>query len=937
MSLQVWLPLNGHFNNYGLSGATTSLVNAPAVINSNRGKCYNFNPNNENNQGIELNIPNMPQWIQSEFSIAFWVYHRKTAGRSIIFGNFNLGTSYAFNVEKMANSNALRIYMQAKPDQTVSACVLPENTWTHVTITKSKTGIEVFKNGSSVYTRAHTGTDLWSSADGVKYRIGRDGRSDATSLNGMVSDFRIYDHVLSTKEIKELSKGLILNYAFDNPYNIATTNLINVANGTFTKNANSAWHQGLTCPKTYVTPGKTYVWSFEVQQIKGSNTYTAQFDANCTDENGVYTGNDATMSSSVTCGALTIPKNGNWLKCWIKATIQTDAGKPYLHHTFCPNVTAEEAIFAYRNVMLEETSDVNPFTPYGEPRDGILEDVSGFGNHGSLIGNCRNSTDTDKGNYSLWINPASPGVNTATGAAYTRSPLSLSNVKNFTIAANVKMNTWGSQVSGLFSFSFNGSAPGDYQASFNHRDSAFDFKDTAGTVTRLSLGTDDLPAKSNWTHIAITFNGTNLKLYKNGVFVREKVLTTAADWVGCEYLYLSYSQAGGVHRICDSQFSDFRFYTTTLSDVEIKKLAEKDAAVDPDGNYYCFGLDEKFDITHNLSTTGIMNTGVDYDFVNMYPGIQSTTATAAIGITYNYETDIFKDYGFNTCTKFTAKNTTATDKFLAYSYIMPIFPYVASGIYTFSCYAYMPSSCNADLHINLEQNCTWVKNYQGTTSNIIDTTKNKVIKVWGTIKANSSGLMYLMFYPNPNVAGVFTKGEFYIAGMTVYKGNTHQHPVNQAFSSNLIKTMVAGGRTTLNGTHSIIADFSQNADTYARFNFYEPLEFDKTYQLSFTVDNFPSGSKWTWNLFNKSQYSFLVDRNGTYCIIFKPKADYMTTADLQDMLFDDGARTTPTGKVNFNNFKIVECLGGSNHAIFETNKSAIHPEYVEMNRYYEFI
>ena len=53
-----------------------------------------------------------------------------------------------------------------------------------------------------------------------------------------------------------------------------------------------------------------------------------------------------------------------------------------------------------------------------------------------------------------------------------------------------------------------------------------------------------------------------------------------------------------------------------------------------------------------------MNIGVDYDFVNMYPGVQSNTATAAIGLTYNYETDIFKDYGFNTCTKFTAKNTT---------------------------------------------------------------------------------------------------------------------------------------------------------------------------------------------------------------------------------------------------------------------------------------
>jgi hypothetical protein len=55
------------------------------------------------------------------------------------------------------------------------------------------------------------------------------------------------------------------------------------------------------------------------------------------------------------------------------------------------------------------------------------------------------------------------------------------------------------------------------------------------------------------------------------------------------------------------------------------------------------------------------------------------------------------------------------------------------------------------------------------------------------------------------------------------------------------------------------------------------------------------------------------------------------------MLFDDGNRITPTGQVNFDNFKIVECLGGSNHAIFETNKSAIHPEYIEMNNYYEFI
>ena len=71
------------------------------------------------------------------------------------------------------------------------------------------------------------------------------------------------------------------------------------------------------------------------------------------------------MSSVTSCGAITIPKNGNWVKCWMTVTIQTDAGKPYLHHTFCPSVTAEDATFAYRNMMLQESSDINPFVPYG--------------------------------------------------------------------------------------------------------------------------------------------------------------------------------------------------------------------------------------------------------------------------------------------------------------------------------------------------------------------------------------------------------------------------------------------------------------------------------------------------------------------------------------------------------------------------------------------
>jgi hypothetical protein len=40
------------------------------------------------------------------------------------------------------------------------------------------------------------------------------------------NDVRFYDEALNTMEIKELSKGLMIRYTFDNPYAEPTTNLI---------------------------------------------------------------------------------------------------------------------------------------------------------------------------------------------------------------------------------------------------------------------------------------------------------------------------------------------------------------------------------------------------------------------------------------------------------------------------------------------------------------------------------------------------------------------------------------------------------------------------------------------------------------------------------------------------------------------------------------
>lgn len=460
MSLQIWLPLNGHIKNYGLSNITTFLLNNPTIITTNRGIVYNLNPNNENNQAIGLDIPNMPQWIQKEFSIAFWVYHKETSQRSIFFGSYNLSGNYNFNLEKNAIDNRLCIYMGGTPDLLLTNCVIPEDEWVHIVITKSLTELKVYKNSELVYTRTHISSDTWNKSDSIKYHIGRDGRNDTTALNGMMSDFRIYNHILSKKEINELAQGLILNYSFNNPY---IDNL-------------------------------------------------------------------------------------------------------------------------------------------------IIDDVSGYGNHGSIFGANHLSNDTCRGNYSLQLEGTN---NSYSERSYILAPLQLSNVKTYTFAAFIKVNAWGTQTSGIWCADLDGNMPTSYRNSLcHHRDSYFDIatqentsSDVSSTYKRLLCDASDL-IPGQWTHIAITYDGQTASLYKNGIFIRSTSFDDITILAPCNYIFLSYSYAGSAHRVTKANWSDFRVYTTALDATAIKKLSERRAAVDKNNNFYAYSLLEDSTARYNIDKVG---------------------------------------------------------------------------------------------------------------------------------------------------------------------------------------------------------------------------------------------------------------------------------------------------------------------------------------------
>lgn len=151
--------------------------------------------------GIEIQSSVFPVVLNGPFTASMWVYDQETGGRSIFFGNWNL-TGAFFNIEKEANNKA-RFYWSGNPDFHCTNSPIAANAWTHLVMTRDGNTVKCYING--VLTDTSTATLSGTiPTNATIFRLGRDGRSDATMFKGRMSDFRLYATVLSESDIKEL-------------------------------------------------------------------------------------------------------------------------------------------------------------------------------------------------------------------------------------------------------------------------------------------------------------------------------------------------------------------------------------------------------------------------------------------------------------------------------------------------------------------------------------------------------------------------------------------------------------------------------------------------------------------------------------------------------------------------------------------------------------
>ena len=415
MALQVWLPLNkeGDFQNRGLANIT--VTNNGATYNSSGkiGGCYVGSCASRQWMYAEYSGGTsefMTKFINNHsFTLAAWA---KTSSQTAL-----LCITYGVGLF----SDHFTLY-RSSGSQTCWNDSGFDGNWHHYCGTYDVTTGKMTFYIDGVQVSTNTIENYESSWTNATIGIGRDfnnSTADASYfIEGSISDVRIYDHCLSPKEVKEISKALVLHYPLNDTYVEGTTNLANQSNmggwinsGSRTVNYNdttlpnvptsqqvysmTATSDGsiaMTCGLTGTVASKTivasvYVWLDGAQN--GSGVYVR---SNKTDDSVGY------LQYNGTANAAKWPTK-QWIRIVSDAiTMPSDATTVYL----CTYLGVNTQYVAMNGWQIEENDHATPFTSSTRTATTVY-DCSGYSNNGTIKGSLSCVDDSPRYNVSTQV------------------------------------------------------------------------------------------------------------------------------------------------------------------------------------------------------------------------------------------------------------------------------------------------------------------------------------------------------------------------------------------------------------------------------------------------------------------------------------------------------------------------------------------------------
>lgn len=598
MSLKVWLPLDGDLRNLGASNVEVTNHGATVDNAGKIGKCYYFNGSAQYLQFSKT----LGDIYSGDFSWCVWLKPTDNT-RSIIFSEYSASGSSGVAFELLAN-RVIRVYWNGSPDWNFGISI-DKDEWSHVAITKKNNTIKVYVNGQ--YRTEKTGT-LSARPSTACIRLGDDYRGGTNvSYMGYMNDARIYDHCLSTAEVKEIAQGLVLHYKLDGGSqeiitNVPSTNVYNYP--TFnTSAAGGGWNHwgpsghsgtyGQNNDKQYIF-NKNNSYSHWITENTGTGKYYLLYQSPAFE--GGYRSlqaiikeeNSLPITESICWPDWNARNGGAPNNKWTSIKSLGDG----FYYCCCEGISQDGSndlvgidvmpgykIYVSECYLENNTETCSPILTYSS---NIIQDSSGYGHNGTIVGTSTSDTSTPRYNNSLSMN------NTGTSNHIETDAFTLPDVISVSFWAKANKST--NQV--LFADPLN-----NIEFGFLNSLAYVKATNAVGWTTTNFINNE-------WNHIIVEKNGSTFYLYINGTLETQNGASNYYTHNGTKLWLLN--RSANNNYAANASISDFRIYCTPLLDTDIKLLYNMGMRVDNLGGVHTFEFNEISN--EKLLKTGILQT-----------------------------------------------------------------------------------------------------------------------------------------------------------------------------------------------------------------------------------------------------------------------------------------------------------------------------------------
>ena len=566
MSLIHWWPLNGNTNDNGIDNFTLS--NTPSFeANGKIGKCAT---NTSVNAGqTYLSNQTLPLASDSPISIFTWVYMNdySTTGANLngLVSNHNhghngdTGSGFGLNLRNNGNSFQVSISTSSTSGRTYSTycgnTTFSAGEWHHVGFTYNGSRINFYLDGN--YDGGLDFTSSYNSNNPIGIFCWSTGYSSYSS-SCRLNDVRVYNHALSVKEVKEISKGLILHYNFEDEYVEPTTNLVTgLLRGGNTSITDNAVITNGTNSDTY------FYLKFPTALIQGT-TYTISCDADIPTD-GTGTQWKFGMGSQSASDPNFIIKNGHNEYTFV---CTANSAKQQLLFDDMSRIYGVSSKFY--NFQVEQKDHATPYVN-GTRSVGKVYDNSGYGNNGTVTGSPQITSNTGIGLHSCWFDGQDTAVQTPNLADLIHDGY-------FTLIGwFMHTDDWNNK---SYETLYGGPSGFEIESKFSNINSPqfvpYNWGGSGDTYHRHTYTLNE------WHQWAMIRTPSETKFYFDGEFIFSGSgagsIPSGNYFIGAWNTYSQQNYKGYI--------GDFKIYSTALSANDIKAEYNRKAAIDKNGNLF---------------------------------------------------------------------------------------------------------------------------------------------------------------------------------------------------------------------------------------------------------------------------------------------------------------------------------------------------------------